>query len=374
MNVLLLSSRFPWPTFTGDRLRASIWLSALEREGNIALVSPAGRVPANAPQFHFYPAASAPWRAVTGIARLLGGAPVHALLAAPYAWSDAIARARKDLGEIDVTVVLLSRLDPWVRGSLPKGFRILDAIDSLRRSMDERAKESSSLTGAFWRAESRSVARLEEGAAAFYDRVVVVSEEDRAEFRAIVISNGVAIAPLAETQRTFDFAFWGRLAYFANADAASWLIRQIWPAVRAQLPNATLLIAGADAPASIRAANGRDGIVVQSPFEDVAALTRSVKVALFPVRFGTGQSNKVLEAAEGGATIVATPHAMRGLGALTPHAFLAEETADFARAAVGALSDAAMANAARAVVERNYSRQQTFDQMAAIIHRRDVAA
>jgi glycosyltransferase involved in cell wall biosynthesis len=374
MNVLLLSSRFPWPAFTGDRLRASIWLSALEHQANVVLVSPNGRVPANAPRFHFYPAASAPWRAVTGVAQLLAGAPVHALLAALYNWNDAIERAQKDLGEIDATVVLLSRLDPWVRGSLPKGFRILDAIDSLRRSMEERAKESSSLTAAFWRAESRSVARLEKDAAAFYDRVVVVSEEDRAELGAVVISNGVAISSLTDTQRTFDFAFWGRLAYFANADAASWLIREIWPAVRAKLPNATLLIAGADAPASLRAAHGRDGIVVQSPFDDVAALTRSVKVALFPVRFGTGQSNKVLEAAEGGATIVATPHAMRGLDALTPHAFLAEETADFARAAVGALSDVSMASAARAVVEKNYSRQQTLDRLAATIHQGDVAA
>lgn len=374
MNVLLLSSRFPWPTFTGDRLRASIWLSALEREANVALVSPDGRVPANAPRFHFYPAASAPWRAVTGVAQLFAGAPVHALLAAPYKWSEAIARAKKDLGELDAIVVLLSRLDPWVRGSLPNGFRILDAIDSLRRSMEERAKESSALTAGFWRAESRSVARLEKNAAAFYDRVVVVSDEDRAELGAVVVSNGVAISPLTDARRTFDFAFWGRLPYFANADAASWLIREIWPAVRQQLPNATLLVAGADAPAHLRAANGRDGVVVQSPFEDVAALTRSVKVALFPVRFGTGQSNKVLEAAEGGATIVATPHAMRGLDALRPHAFLAEETADFARAAVGALSDVSMAHAARAVVEQNYSRQQTLDHLAAVVHRKDVAA
>ena len=230
------------------------------------------------------------------------------------------------------------------------------------------------MTRGFWRAESRSVARLEEDAAAFYDRVVVVSEEDRAELGAVVVSNGVAISPLTDAQRTFDFAFWGRLAYFANSDAASWLIREIWPAVRTQLPNASLLIAGADAPAHLRAAHGRDGIVVQSPFEDVAALTRSVKVALFPVRFGTGQSNKVLEAAEGGATIVATPHAMRGLDALTPHAFLAEETADFARAAAGALSDVSMASAARAVVETNYSRRQTLDRLAAIIHQRDAAA
>src|SRR5436853_5323730 len=114
MNVLILSSRFPWPPFSGDRLRATIWLSALEHEGNVALVAPPGRVPGDAPRFRFHPAAPSPGAALAGALRVLGGAPVHALLAAPYDWGRAIESARNDVGELDATVVLLSRLDPWV--------------------------------------------------------------------------------------------------------------------------------------------------------------------------------------------------------------------------------------------------------------------
>src|SRR5258708_6914808 len=164
MNILLLSSRFPWPPFTGDPLRAAIWLSALEDHANVALVSPAR--------------------------------------------------------------------------TLPPGFRVLDAIDSLRRSMEERSREGSLLARPLWRAEARRVARAERDAARAYDRVVVVSDEDSAELGAVAISNGVTIAPLADAPRTFDFAFWGRLPYFANDDAAAWLLAEIWPAIRAARPSA----------------------------------------------------------------------------------------------------------------------------------------
>jgi glycosyltransferase involved in cell wall biosynthesis len=171
--------------------------------------------------------------------------------------------------------------------------------------------------------------------------------------------------------RKYDFGFWGRLAYFANADAASWLIDEIWPSVRALRPNATLVIAGADAPARLRSAHGRDGIVVRSPVDDVAALAREVRVALFPVRYGSGQSNKVLEAAEGGCAIVGTPEALRGLDAIAAHAAVARDASALARGAVDVLADesrcAAMAAAARAIVETRYARGATLDQLAAIV-------
>jgi len=370
MNVLLLSSRFPWPPFTGDRGRATIWLAALAREANVALVSPDGEIPSSAPRVRFHPAKRSLMRGVAGLFR---GTPVHALLAAPYDWPDAIERARNDVGEFNATIVLLSRLDPWVRASLPNGLRVLDAIDSLRLSMDERARETSPLLRWFWRAESRRVARAEEDAARAYDRVVAVDADEAAELGGVAISNGVAIAPLGDAPRTFDFGFWGRLAYFANLDAATWLLGEIWPAIRAQRPNATLMIAGADAPARLRAFDGRDGITVQSPVDDIAALARSIKVALFPVRFGTGQSNKVLEAAEGGCAIVATAKAMRSLDPLARHAFLADSAQELARAAITAIGEEP-AKALRAIVETTYARQDTLDRLAALLHQSEYAA
>jgi glycosyltransferase involved in cell wall biosynthesis len=379
MNILLLSSRFPWPAYTGDRVRAGVWLSALAERAEVTLVSPPGRVPAHAPSFAFQPAALSLPRAAAGVLRVAAGLPVHSILGSAFDWRGAIARARSAAGAFDATVVLLARFDPWVRHLLPPGLHVLDAIDSLERSMAERAGEAPPPARWFWRAEERRMGRLERDAVNAYDRIVVVSATGEADaLRATPISNGVDIHPLADAPRPYDFAFWGRLAYFANADAAAWLIDEIWPLVRERIPNATLLIAGADAPARIAAAHGRSGITVQSPVEDIAALARQVTVALFPVRFGTGQANKVLEAAEAGCAIVATPKALRDLDPLARSAWVAEDASGLADAAADALEDraraAAMGKALRSTVVAQYARSEMMKRLAAIVLERGAAA
>jgi glycosyltransferase involved in cell wall biosynthesis len=313
-----------------------------------------------------------------GAWKVLGGAPFQMLLASGYDWNGAVEQACEEAGGFDASIVLLWRLDPCVRSLLPDGLRVLDAVVSLRRSMTERSRASSWLTRWFWREEARRMGRIEDAISRAYHRVLVVSEEDARQLDAVAVSNGVSIAPLVDAPRAFDFGFWGRLAYFANLDAASWLLDEIWPAIRVLRPDATLLVGGADVPARILAAQGRDGITVQSPIADVAGMARQVRVALFPVRYGTGQSNKVLEAAEAGCAVVATTKAMRGLEDLTRIALIADDTRGLARAAVAAVDDESqrrlMGSALRHRVERDYARRSTLERLAAIIHQREAAA
>lgn len=372
VKIVLLSSRFPWPAFSGDRTRATIWIDALAHEHDVTLIAPGGEVPPGAPPFRFRAVGRSARRAFAGALRVLAGAPVQTMPAAAYDWPRALEQARHEVGGFDAAIVLLSRLDLCVRAHLPQGLHILDAIDSLRRSMEERARNAGPLLRWFWRAEERRMKKLEGDAVRASDEVLVVSQgEEAEELRARAISNGVVIRPLGDAPRTFDFAFWGRLAYFANADAAAWLLAEIWPRIRRAAPGATLLIAGAEAPRRIRAAHGRDGIVVESPAADIAARARQVKVALFPVRYGTGQMTKVLEAAEGGCAIVATRKALRGLDALTTHALVADDASTLARCAVEALADgarrAALARNLRSAVEAAYSRRATIEQLAAVV-------
>jgi glycosyltransferase involved in cell wall biosynthesis len=367
MNVLVLSSRFPWPPFTGDRLRATIWLAALEREANVTLVSPAGDVPAGAPRFAFEPLQRSLTRGIAGAFALTGRGAASSLFAGAYDWRGAIARAERKSGGFDATVVLLSRLDPAVRAHLPRGLHILDAIDSLRLSIAERARQAPLPLRALWRVEERRIAGAEQDAARAYDRVLVVSPDEAADLGATAIGNGVEIRPLGDAPRKFDFGFWGRLPYFANADAVTWLLGEIWPAIRAARPDATLLIAGYGAPRRVRAAHGSNGVSVQSPVADIAAATRQVRVALFPMRYGTGQMNKALEAAEAGCALVATPHALRGLAPLAAHASLAGDADALARLAVNALDDRTAGRALRAVAESTYSRAQTLARLAAVV-------
>ena len=391
-KVLVIASRFPWPPFSGDRLRATIWLDALAGNAAVALVAPNGTVPASAPAFRFFPAARSLANGARGVLRIVRDAlPLQTLLAAPYRWKDAIARAEREAGPFDATIVILSRLDPWIGGGTPPlrsaavpaagreasrlpggGTRILDAIDSLRRNTEQRASHAGAPLRWFWRGEERRVARAESEAARAYDHVIVVSEEDLGDIGAhgSAVSNGVVIAELEETPRRFDFGFWGRLAYFANADAAHYLLDEIWPLIRGRRPTATLAIGGAHATKSIRRKANREGVTLISPVDHMPALARDVRVALLPLRYGSGESTKTMEAAEAGCAIVGMPKAFRGVSALAAHARIASTPAAFADAALSLLDDkpgrARMASALRAAVAEHHARETTLARLAAI--------
>jgi glycosyltransferase involved in cell wall biosynthesis len=370
MKSLLIAPRFPWPSFTGDRLRASIWIDALSASGEVALVAPHGTAPSNLP-LRFFAARSSVRRGISGAVTVLREQlPLQCLLAAPYDWPRAIANARREMGAFDVTIVLLSRLHPWVRESL-EGRTILDAIDSLRRSAAERPRASSPLFHWLWKIEERRMAHLERDLGRAYGQVIVVSNEETAEFGgAVAVSLGVAAKPLEDDERNYDFGFWGRLPYFANADAAAWLLDEIWPAIRALHPAATLIIGGADASRALRNDARRADVTIVSPIVDVAAFARNIRVALMPLRYGSGQSTKVLEAAEAGCAIVGSPTALRGLDALRGQARIEASTSGFARAAVDLLTNsearARMSARLRVAVSNHYERSASLVRLSAL--------
>jgi glycosyltransferase involved in cell wall biosynthesis len=377
-RVLIVSSRFPWPPVTGDRGRVVAWLEALAPRADVTLVAPDGRVPAAAPPFRFVTAhRSAARFAAAALRTVTEGLPATAMLAAGYDWTGALEPAEREWGPFDAAVVLLARLDPWVFPHLRQKWRILDAIDSLAGNMEQRARAARGPARVLWRLEARRTARLERSAAARYDRVLVIAESERAAFgeRSTAIFHGVRLERPATGPRDFDVGFWGRLAYFANRDAAAFLLEEIWPRIRRARPDASLVIAGADAPAFVRRQSGREGITVISPMADRSGLLRRVRVALFPVRFGSGQSTRVPEAAEASCALVATPEAVRGLDAVVAEAFVEIEPERLAARVLGLLADPAAAAAQgerlRLVAEREFSRVEACRRLADAVLFRD---
>jgi len=250
-RVLVVTSRFPWPPITGDRVRALAWLQALGPRAEVTLVAPPGRIPMAAPSCHLVPArGSAVAALAASVQALRDRLPLTALLAAPRDWRGAIARAEREAGPFAAAVVLLARLDPWVFRHLQARRLILDAIDSLGANLAERAAAAPPLARGLWRWESRRTARLERSAGARYDEVLVVAQAERSAFgeRTLAVFHGVELWQPGDAPRQFDLGFWGRLAYFANRDAVDVLVREIWQYVRARRPGARLLLAGADAP------------------------------------------------------------------------------------------------------------------------------
>jgi glycosyltransferase involved in cell wall biosynthesis len=355
-----------------------MWLSALAREGEVSLVAPAGNVPADLHHVHYVAAqrsftrlAACAWRAARE------HLPIQCLLAAPYDWRAAIARARCEHGPFDVSVVILSRLDPWVRSSLAEKM-ILDAVDSLRRNAAERGRQASGVRRWFWRMEEDRMRLLESGESGAYGTVVVLNDSEREEFgRAEAVPNGVEVRELSDLTRTYDFGFWGRFPYFANADATERILTELWPAIRQERPKATMILGGAEASSSLRDAARAAGVTLLSPVESIPTFARMIRIALMPVRFGTGQLNKILEAAEAGCAIVATPEALRGLEPLTQFARVESSSSGLVAAAIEMLDDERQreerATGLRHAVETSFSRETMLDRMLEIARGADAA-
>lgn len=268
----------------------------------------------------------------------------------------------------DVVHVTLSRMGPYLPEASPGLHRHLDLVDSLSFNMRTRAKASSRPAAVLFGAEARLMARYEAKLSARADSVSLVSDADRRApglACAAVVPNGIDtdVSPLSHRAQGSPpvLTFFGNLGYFHNSEPARFVAEDVLPLVRAQVPGATLRLAGARPSAGVKRLEGLEGVELHADVPDMAAELANSTVALLPMFTGSGLKNKVLEAFAAGLPVVANPNGMDGVeGARTETHFLAAESAgDFAASTVRLIGDAALraeiASAARKLVSDAYS-------------------
>jgi sugar transferase (PEP-CTERM/EpsH1 system associated) len=161
--------------------------------------------------------------------------------------------------------------------------------------------------------------------------------------RATVVRNGVDtayFAPREADANSPEAVFVGAMDYRANIDAILWFVREVWPLVRAESPDARLAIVGARPVASIRRLNGRAGVIVAGRVQDVRPYLASAAAVVAPLRIARGIQNKVLEAMAMARPVVATGAANAGVNASPGREILiADAPPAFAAEIVGLFND-----------------------------------
>ncbi|NDY96095.1 glycosyltransferase [Wenzhouxiangella limi] len=168
-----------------------------------------------------------------------------------------------------------------------------------------------------------------------------------------------------------DLLFVGGFQHPPNVDAAEWLIDEIFPRVREQLPDVKLHLIGSRMPDALRE-RARPGIMVHGFVEDLTPYLNGCRLSLAPLRYGAGVKGKVNQAMAWGLPVVATTCAAEGM--FLRHGedvLLAEDGESFAAEVVRAyqneplwrtLSDGGLAN-----VERHFSRAAAGRVVAALL-------
>ena len=366
MKAILLVPRLPGTGFTGDRLRAEIHLQALHDAGfETTIVGGAG--PREKPDVplaaRVVPVALSAARVPLAMARLvLSGDPLQSAL-----FAGDFRSALKAAGGADLVVaLLLPRLLSHVSGALPEAPLVVDFVDALAEAARQAARhDPAPWRRAYWTLEAPRLLRAEERAARGAAVLLATTPADAARLPpgTRAVANGVVLLPAGPARRGPLVAFTGRLMYRPNRLAARRLLEDIWPRVKRAVPDARLLLGGADAPREIREAGGHGGVQVVSPVPDMAAFLRTARVVVAPVDLGTGTPNKLFEAFEAGAAVVASPGAV--LRAASSGGFPPASTADtdeeFARAIADYLGDPERAArdgaAGRAFVEAHADRR-----------------
>ena len=374
MKAVLLVPRLPGTGHTGDRLRAELHLAALaqagyetavvggtETGGFLRMRNAAAVHPVRLDRIRL-PAAL--------VSAAVSGEPLQsALFAGSFGSSLSEAARGADL----LVCILLPRLLAHV-GPLPALPRVVDYVDALAAAARLAANDDPApWRRAYWEAEAPRLARAEARAAVGASILFATTPFDAAHLPpgTRAVANGVDVGPLAPGPRGPVVAFSGRLRYRPNVLAVKRLLDDIWPRVRREVPAARLVLGGADAPAWLLARSGKDGVEVVSPVADMAAFLRTARVAAAPVAMGTGTPNKIFEAFEAGAAVVASPEVAEraAAGGEAPPVRTARTDEEFAAVLVALLNDPEAAAAegarARAWVQAHADRRKSVDALAA---------
>ena len=153
--------------------------------------------------------------------------------------------------------------------------------------------------------------------------------------------------------------FVGNLTYPPNVAAARDLALDVFPALRARRPDATLHLVGHAAPL-VRELDALDGVTVHGFAPDLAPHYGAADVVVAPCASGAGTRIKVLEAFAYERPVVATPIAVSGLEVRDEHeVLLADTAAGLAVAVERVLTDATLADrltaAASATLDDRYA-------------------
>ena len=145
-----------------------------------------------------------------------------------------------------------------------------------------------------------------------------------------------------------------------NHDAALYLLKELMPHIRSEIPEVTICIAGRNPSSAIKALGKRRGAEVTGWIEDIRSSIREAAVYVVPLRVGGGTRLKIFEAMAMGKAIVSTPIGAEGLPVTNgENIVIQNDSREFAMAVVRLLRDPAtrmrLGRAARKAVEDRYT-------------------
>lgn len=393
MRIFFVCQRVPYPPDRGDKIvtfHEIRHLSKMHEVHVFCLADGAGDL-ANLPRLGDY-AASVTAVPVTplqsrvrSLRALLQTRPLSVAAFDEAALHRAIV-ARYDETPPDLIIVFSCNVAQYAEhfAGIPRIMQFHD-LDSLKWA--QYAERSGRPLRWIYRTETRRLIAYEHSIARRFSHALVCTAAEQQDFERLfpgiavsLVGNGVDLDYFRSAggkKQAGSMIFTGVMDYFPNADAVIWFCDEILPAVRAQIPEATLTICGNRPSAAVRRLAARTGVTVTGRVPDTRPYLDAAEVFVAPLRMARGVQNKVLEALAMGLPCIASSVAWRGT--VVPRGagiVVADDAKEFAAQVTRLLREAAyraeMAKKARLAVEENYrweSQMAALDQVVARVVR-----
>jgi polysaccharide biosynthesis protein PslH len=159
--------------------------------------------------------------------------------------------------------------------------------------------------------------------------------------RICVYPNSLSLAPQPEVDEQQAIIFTGNFDYPPNLDAVRYFHGHLWPRLRNRYPDLIWRLAGKNPEAVTRLLQRDPRVQILGPVEDAVVELARARVAVVPLRAGSGTRFKILEAWAAGRAVVSTTIGAEGLGTVDgEHLLLADTPERFAEAVSGLLDSA----------------------------------
>jgi glycosyltransferase involved in cell wall biosynthesis len=305
-----------------------------------------GRVPDSLDELHLIEPVNRTW---DRIARLL---PRHQLDPSlrDRILRDAVTTAA--LKEADVVEYhwqeLATALLPGARKLAPTARHVVFLHDVSSQSVRRAAATKTGLKALRARVKIRAVEIDEAMIVSLADAIIVLSNKDRDllpdQSKVIVQRPVVRVKPQVRQRRTSGhapiFLFVAAFNRPENLEAALWLYSEVWPRIRAVIPDAKLRFVGAQSDRMLAdLVDPALEVATTGYVADLDGEYKSADVAVIPIHRGAGVKLKTLEAMVTATPSVSTSIGAEGIERAADFIEIADEPAQFAEAALRLASD-----------------------------------
>jgi glycosyltransferase involved in cell wall biosynthesis len=215
-----------------------------------------------------------------------------------------------------------------------------------------------------------------------FDAVTAVSQEDAEALREAGARDDIVVIPIAiDTDEQAqvnrqpsgpNIVHVGTMYWPPNIEGINWFLDEIYPVVKAQMPDVRCTLIGARPPAKlVERADADPSLTVTGYVEDPTPYLADASMMMIPLRAGGGMRVKILNALAQGIPMVSTTVGCEGI-ALTDgeDILIADDPSDFANSTVRLLTDGQLngritANGRR-IVEQLYDYRQACRPLDAI--------